>query len=132
VSLPQYSGPGTITSVVLSISGVVGGVNFYPYLLDEGITVPSSPASWDVLLQAPDFSLVADAPVHTQFVGGTIPPCSDPACEGVFGEADFGPTPRRSPPAVVRAICRTSPERAALRYWFSTLANTTTTPYRRL
>jgi hypothetical protein len=72
---------------------VVGGVNFYPYLLDEGITVPSGPAAWDVLLQAPDFSLVADAPIHTEFVGGTITPCSDPACEGVFGEADFGPTP---------------------------------------
>jgi hypothetical protein len=80
--------------VVLSISGIAGGVNYYPYLLDEGISVPSGPASWDVLLQAPDFNLVADAPIHTQFVGGTIPPCTDPACEGVMAYANFGPTPK--------------------------------------
>jgi hypothetical protein len=91
IDLPQYSGPGTITSVVLSLSGVAGGDNFYPYLLDEGITVASGPASWDVLLQGPDFALVADAPIHTQFVGGTIAPCTDPACEATYGDAIFGP-----------------------------------------
>src|ERR1700722_5363325 len=74
IDLPQYSGPGTITSVVLSVSGVADGITFYDYLLAEGITVASRPASWDVMLRGPDLALIADAPIHTEFVGGTIPP----------------------------------------------------------
>ncbi len=91
LDLPQYSGSETVTSVVLSLSGMAGGVNYYPYYLDSGITVPSAPASWDVLVQGPDDALIADAAIKTEFVGGTIPPCDDPACAGVGSDAFFGP-----------------------------------------
>jgi hypothetical protein len=91
IDLPQYSGGDTVTSIVLSLTGTAGGVNYYPYYLDSGITVPSAPASWDVLVQGPDYALIADAPIKTEFVGGTISPCDDPACAGVGSDAFFGP-----------------------------------------
>jgi hypothetical protein len=92
VSLPQFSGSGVITKVVLSISGTAGGVNYYAYNPQDGITVPSGPASWNVELLGPDLALVANPAVNTFFKGGTIPGCG-PSCP-IMAYADFGPVPK--------------------------------------
>jgi len=98
-SLPQYSGAGTITNVNLMIQGTAGGVDFFPYDTQEGITVASFPVSWDVALYGPGVDvqsppLAVDAGISTEFIGGSIPACSedDPSCGG-FADAIFGPQP---------------------------------------
>lgn len=82
VDLPQYSGPGTITKVVLSVSGTAGGTNWYPYDLENGIDRAGYTASFDIVLFSPDMSVVVDAPVSTSVPGVTIPPCSYEGCGG--------------------------------------------------
>lgn len=91
-SLPKYSGPGTVADVIVSMVGTAGGVDYFPYNIEDGITVPSAPVSWDVLLQGPgnSYPLALDARISTQFVGGTIPPCTEPDCMGL-AYAYFGP-----------------------------------------
>lgn len=93
-SLPQYSGPGTITSVELSMSGVAGGNDFYTFIASDGLTVPSYPISWDVYVYmsppASEPTLDVQSAINTEYVGGVIPPCVGDGCP-TFGYAYFGP-----------------------------------------
>jgi hypothetical protein len=86
--LPQYSGPGTIVGVNIQLNGSATATDDYPYFLSEGITVApySSTLAFPLFLNEPDTSfLVVFATAH--FPGGSVPPCTDPACE--FSPADF-------------------------------------------
>ena len=98
VSLPQYSGPGTITGVNLALSGTATGTDYYAYYLEDGITVPSYSSTWNFWLYGPQSqaaspSLVVSATAH--YMGGSAAPCTDPLCNGALGYfyAFSSPTP---------------------------------------
>jgi hypothetical protein len=86
--LPQYAGPGVITKVTLSISGIAGGVDYDVYNPQLGLTVPSGPTSWEVLLLGPDGTQDAAAVINTWYQGVSIPPCA--SC-GMMSYAYPGP-----------------------------------------
>jgi hypothetical protein len=85
--LPKYSGPGTIIGVNIELSGSATATDDYPYFLSDGITVApySSTLAFPLFLNEPDTSfLVVFATAH--FPGGSVPPCTDPACGGSPGD----------------------------------------------
>jgi PEP-CTERM motif len=84
-SLPKYSGPGTIIGANIKLSGSAEGSDSYPYILYDGITVPSYSSTWDFFVLF--FPPLTTSPVNTSFltvsataeyVGGSVPPC--PPC----------------------------------------------------
>jgi hypothetical protein len=89
-SLPQYSGPGTIIGVNLQLSGSATGTDDYMYSLSDGITIAPYSATWSfpVLLESDLGTSLLDVFVNTEYLGGSAPPCTDPECEGGFGDFD--------------------------------------------
>jgi hypothetical protein len=83
-SLPRYSGPGTIIGANIKFSGSAEGTDYYPYMLADGITVPSYSSTWEFFVLF--FPPVTTSPVNTSFlgvsatakyVGGSVPPCTN-------------------------------------------------------
>jgi hypothetical protein len=96
-SLPQYSGPGAILGVNLALSGTAIGADFYGYILSDGIAVAPYSSTWEFFISLtpspPPPSL--EVSVTAKYPGGSAAPCTDPLCDGEFGELDVttSPTP---------------------------------------
>jgi PEP-CTERM motif len=88
-SLPLYSGPGTIIGANIKFSGSAEGSDSYPYDTQFGITVPSYSSTWEFFVLF--FPPLTTSPLTTSFltvsataeyVGGSVPPCTD--CIGLI------------------------------------------------
>jgi hypothetical protein len=83
-SLPRYSGPGTIIGANIKFSGSAEGTDYYPYMLADGITVPSYSSTWEffVLFFPPATTSFLTVSATAEYVGGSVPPCTD--CIGLI------------------------------------------------
>ncbi len=86
-SLPQYSGPGAIIGVNLQLSGSATGTDDYMYTVSDGITIAPYSATWafPVFLESDFGTSLLAVFVNTEFLGGSVPPCTDPLC-GTIGD----------------------------------------------
>jgi hypothetical protein len=83
-SLPQYSGPGTIIGANIKFSGSAEGTDYFPYLVADGIAVPSYSSTWEFFVLF--FPPLTTSPLTTSFlgvsatakyVGGSVLPCTN-------------------------------------------------------
>lgn len=83
-SLPLYSGPGTIIGANIKFSGSAEGSDSYPYDTQFGITVPSYSSTWEVfvLFFPPATTSFLTVSATAEYVGGSVPPCTD--CIGLI------------------------------------------------
>lgn len=80
-TMPKYA--GSVTSVTLSMEGQSQMAETFAYSASIGLSVPTSPVSWDVELGGqPGFIPLMFAHVDTYLNGITIDPCLDPETFG--------------------------------------------------
>jgi hypothetical protein len=80
LGLPKYSGPGRITDVTLTMVGITGGRDYFPYDPESGIQVPGSTRSWLVPLDGPPYTQADLMGYPSVYVPGIDIPPTDQGC----------------------------------------------------